>query len=471
MELAPQPMDLGAEEDIGGPKVGNPGKRNLQHVTTLESRVKVLKWMKEEEKVGAKKIPSRAVALFPEHFRSMTANANLQKANRLLKSLPQLPELIEAPKTFSIVVQGGRREGQVKALDGRGRKLEGWVSWLYPLLLEEFHRLKRAGLKFSPGVLKLVALDIVQCSDNILFNARTRVGEVKLLDKITPRRIQLFMEAHNIVGRAQTGKLMVSPEKREAIDRAVVAYLGQMSRRFASGELNEEHVANMDETHFIINVDNGRTLGFKGDEEVKYSDVSSGGEGMTMVLKLTGGVGSMLLPPMIIFTNANYSYPIRGLADNVIGATYRSGPKGFMDRRIFREWLEETACNPRRCEEEVIFLDNYGGHNETPEIGGALQRRGSCCCIGVCDDNVAYLILFRPFIPYAIRSKTRARVPSSQFHGSRPAPGLLHHLQAQGLLDGKMGGQKNGDACGWALCKGVWQACQPRQGVLPEAGR
>jgi hypothetical protein len=38
---------------------------------------------------------------------------------------------------------------------------------------------------------------------------------------------------------------------------------------FASGELDEDCVENGDETHFCINLDNGRTLGFIGDENVK----------------------------------------------------------------------------------------------------------------------------------------------------------------------------------------------------------
>ncbi len=36
-------------------------------------------------------------------------------------------------------------------------------------------------------------------------------------------------------------------------------------------------------------MDNGRALGFAGDDNVKYADVVSGGEGITMILRLTGG--------------------------------------------------------------------------------------------------------------------------------------------------------------------------------------
>ena len=57
---------------------------------------------------------------------------------------------------------------------------------------------------------------------------------------------------------------------------------------------------NFDETHFVINMDNGRTLGFKGDTDVKYADVTSGGEAMTMVVRLNvRGIEN----PFMIFKN------------------------------------------------------------------------------------------------------------------------------------------------------------------------
>ena len=59
----------------------------------------------------------------------------------------------------------------------------------------------------------------------------------------------------------------------------------------------------MDETHFVINMNNERTLRFRGDQAVKYADVVSGGEAMTMVVRITGGRRVTIKPPTIIFTN------------------------------------------------------------------------------------------------------------------------------------------------------------------------
>ena len=45
----------------------------------------------------------------------------------------------------------------------------------------------------------------------------------------------------------------------------------------------------MDQTHFVINCDIGRKFGFRGDTEIKYADVGSGGIGVTMMDYITGG--------------------------------------------------------------------------------------------------------------------------------------------------------------------------------------
>lgn len=68
-----------------------------------------------------------------------------------------------------------------------------------------------------------------------------------------------------------------------------------------SGELDENYQENMDEIHFLINMNNGRTLGFRGDREVKYAEVVSGGVPITMTVKITGGVHAKICTPFLIF--------------------------------------------------------------------------------------------------------------------------------------------------------------------------
>ena len=80
---------------------------------------------------------------------------------------------------------------------------------------------------------------------------------------------------------------------------------------------------------------------------VKYIDVVAGGEAMTMVVRISGGRGSSLEAPMIIFTNANSNYPIRGLEDSIPRVSYRTGPKGWMDQSIFSQYfMEPRAYQP-----------------------------------------------------------------------------------------------------------------------------
>ena len=84
----------------------------------------------------------------------------------------------------------------------------------------------------------------------------------------------------------------------------------------------------------MINYDNGRTLGFRRDTGVKYADVVSGGIGMTMMVYITGGSRAPIGAPMMIFQNPNQAYPINGLPDDVHGASERSGPIGWNDKKV-----------------------------------------------------------------------------------------------------------------------------------------
>eukprot|EP00171_Calliarthron_tuberculosum_P021226 IDg21226t1 len=103
---------------------------------------------------------------------------------------------------------------------------------------------------------------------------------------------------------------------------------GILKRAFNLNLLNEILIENADETHFVFNMDNGKTLGFCGAMEVKYGDVMSGGDPITTTIRLTGGLAAMIQPPMLIFRNKTRSYPIRGVPDDLPGVCYRTGPKG-----------------------------------------------------------------------------------------------------------------------------------------------
>ena len=168
----------------------------------------------------------------------------------------------------------------------------------------------------------------------------TKSGRL-IVDMITPWWVQSFMNRFRIVSRAQRGKLLVSPEKQAQIERDVAFHLGALSRQFASGVLDENNIGNADETHFPITVDNHRTLGRCGENEVKYADVVSGSEGVTMMVRISEGSDAIFENAFLAFQNKHRSYPIQGVADDKYRVSYGSGTKDWMDRSIFCQYFGE----------------------------------------------------------------------------------------------------------------------------------
>jgi hypothetical protein len=55
-------------------------------------------------------------------------------------------------------------------------------------------------------------------------------------------------------------------------------------------------------------MDNGKTVGFRRDNDVKYADVVSGRMDMTMLVRLASSTGAIVFAPFMIFQNASGSY-------------------------------------------------------------------------------------------------------------------------------------------------------------------
>jgi hypothetical protein len=103
---------------------------------------------------------------------------------------------------------------------------------------------------------------------------------------------------------------MCSPAKQELIERKAAFYMDILNRVFISREFNEDLMENMDETHFLINMDNKKTFAFREDKVIKYSNVISSGEWISMCFKISSGVSSKIQVPFFIFKNNISSYPI-----------------------------------------------------------------------------------------------------------------------------------------------------------------
>jgi DDE superfamily endonuclease len=334
---------------------------------------------RNEEKQDVEKIPSKAFKKFPQFFRQKSENSNIKKATRWFASRHLL---VAKPKQHFITstFHGGRKKCALKTLGGRGRKRAPWVEWLHEELLQEFERLSSCGVKFSNDVLQLLAKSILENSEHDTFKANyfdpLDKKQIEIMSKITYGWVTMFMERFDVVQRKQTGKLLVSSEKQLSIEKNIAYHLGQVKRDFDSGVLDENLVENADETHFVDNMDSKKTLALKGAENVKYADVVGGGEGMTLMVRVTGGVDAKIYALLMIFTNKDRNYPIRGVPDDVPGVCYRTGPKGWMDRKVFVQWLEEKRANPpdKYGRKKVIFMDNCSGHNDTPESIAALNK-------------------------------------------------------------------------------------------------
>lgn len=349
-------------------------RRRKIHVNKLSERYAATKWMLETAATdGHDKIISKCVRHFSQMFPG-NAKANLEKASRWWKMRETTMALKNIPGSLSLSTRRARLSK--KAVSGRGPKRSEWVIALYKDLLEAFERLRAAGVRFSTQLLLQEARDMVQKSgEGSSYHHSLLVYGVPIMEKLTARWIKHFMSFHKIVLRCQTGKLMLSPSKRDFIERSVAYHLGVLQRGFNDGTFLEETIENADETHFVVNFDNGKTLGFIGDNHVKYADVVSGGEPMTMMVRISGGVHATIHPPMIIFKNDKCSYPIKGVPDTVPGVCYRTSKKGWMDSVKWMEWLLEARAIHRMHGDQrrSLFVDNCPSHGLSDEVNEALK--------------------------------------------------------------------------------------------------
>lgn len=115
------------------------------------------------------------------------------------------------------------------------------------------------------------------------------------------------------------------------IEKENAFHLGVLKRAFNSKEIDEDIFEKADETNFILNMDNGRTLGFVGSGDVKYADFVSGGEPIKVMVRIMGVNNTLIQVPMLIFQNTARSYPIIGVPDTIPGVCYQSSSKGWME--------------------------------------------------------------------------------------------------------------------------------------------
>ena len=121
-------------------------------------------------------------------------------------------------------------------------------------------------------------------------------------------------------------------------------------------------------------MDNERALGFLGESSINYAEVSNGSDSFTVVPIVRGGANSRIESIMVVFKNAQSNHPIQGVPDELENVAYRSGPKGWMDRRVFNECFQEDRFIQADVdgESQIVFIDNAPAHQQTEQLAESL---------------------------------------------------------------------------------------------------
>ena len=112
-------------------------------------------------------------------------------------------------------------------------------------------------------------------------------------------------------------------EKKETIYREVAYHPGVLCRHFTSCEPSKDNFYNSDETHIQNDFFHNRTQTIKGDENIRFSNVLSGEDGMNLIVMLRGCPNiSFCLSILPFFKKTNGYYPISGVPGDNLGIIY-----------------------------------------------------------------------------------------------------------------------------------------------------
>jgi hypothetical protein len=369
------------------------GKRTVQHVPDLRSKIKAVKWISEwkaQHGNDSKGACSAVVKQFPEIFRSSHA-ANIEKARSwwnlrdvILKDTKENGRNKSESLSISKKSNGVRVVKLKKTQKGRGRKLSPWKKWLYPKLIQGVLRFIKGGVGMNTRRIIYVAKRIIEESQHALWNKQTVISctykrekkQKNIMAMIDSSFVQGFVTHFDLVLRSPSGKMLVSPQKMERLEKEVAYHLGELKLGFESGMFDPNDCYNVDETHFIMDMRKGNIFVSKGEKDVKLMDIVSGSEGFTVVMTLKGGMDAKIMNLFVIFKNKDSSYPISNVPDNVPHVTYRSNPTAFMNKKLFETFLGESriwGADDPNGKVKHVWADNVASHNGS--IGASGGRK------------------------------------------------------------------------------------------------
>jgi len=341
--------------------------RRRQVVSTLVEKKTVTSWMIAQ--ADTSNIASRAID--NPQFKHIFRNNALRWWNKRDEFMSNM----NSPNSNVYVSSGNcnginRKTFAVKALPGRGRKRKEWVQFVYEFVLEEFDRLCELKVKINKNILMQIALKSLQHETSPVDINAIDINSGKTYGQLVDKNfITILCDNNNIVRKKMSGNKSRSAAHKAWTDQLIAYHLGILARGFDDGTIDENLVENMDETHFIYDLDDSIGLCRKGND-LSYHDIVSAGEGMTLVLRLTGGPNAKIQAPFFIFKNALGSHPIGGTPDNIPGVSYRSQRAGWMDGTRFIQYLKEPRAIDLRddLQQRMLFIDNASGHRINMEV-------------------------------------------------------------------------------------------------------
>lgn len=117
--------------------------------------------------------------------------------------------------------------------------------------------------------------------------------------------------------RNKIGTIMGSTEQRLFPAKFFAHHLEQIKSTFDAGLLDGVIIENMGQTSFIVNMDKSHTLGFKCDTKLNYMGFVSGGQRITLDLRIYGRSGSKIEFVFVIFSNKIRSFSIQSVPDTL----------------------------------------------------------------------------------------------------------------------------------------------------------
>lgn len=318
--------------------------RAIQFVTTLADRRSMAEWMTAEvSRCGSEKhIASKVVREFPHLFPG-NAKANLMRATRIWRQRAQLLRDASVPTPLKVSTRV-----QKHSLPGRGRKRAPWSDKLQTDLLHEFNRLKSAGFVFTPRSVRSAAVALVCSEDREGYgkDMKDPRSHRPLMECLTARWVRAFADRWQVTldDRPVGTNVPIYKQRQLELDEKLIAYhLGCMARQLREEKLREDDVGVLAPIHFLLSTKTGNTLGFGEKKQPEFAEIIEGARPMTMLVRVSGGKDAKVGAPVMIFQDAERTYPIPGVADDVPDVCYRTSPTGWVDTAVLASCFGEGS--------------------------------------------------------------------------------------------------------------------------------